>query len=88
MQKFGFTVSFPIEQFDPESLLQFLWAYAEAGGKDKSWAKAVASQCMGKYAFPSISLEVAFSVQVPAPAMKAKDGTHMSGAIRTIQVGY
>ena len=84
MQQFGTAASLLIEQFDPENLINFLWAYEEQCGNDKSWAKAVASQCMRKYAFPSISLEVAFSVQVPAPViilMQAKDGTHMSGAL-------
>ena len=82
MQQFGTAASLLIEQFDPENLIHFLWAYEEQCGNDKSWAKAVASKCMRKYALPSISLEVAFSVQVPGPVMKAKDDTHMSRAIR------
>ena len=36
---------------------------------------------MRKYAFPSISLEVALSTQVPCAVMKAKDGTRVSGTI-------
>ena len=44
-----------------------LEAYGPAGRKDESWEKVVASQHVCKYAFPSISLDVVLSLQVPSP---------------------
>ena len=63
MQKFGARASVLMEQFDPESLQRFLRAYEEAGGKDESWAKAIGSQRVRKYMFPSISLDVPLFIQ-------------------------
>ena len=88
MRKFGAAASLLIEQFDPENLLKFVEAFEVAGGKDESWAKAVASQHVCKYTFLSISLDVALSMQVPGSLMKAKDSTDMSGTIdRTFMPG-
>ena len=54
--------------------MRFLWACEELDGKDESWARAVAAQRVRMYAFPSIRLEVALSVQAPGPVMKAEIG--------------
>ena len=86
MQKFGATASRLFEQFDPTLLLRFLWSFDEAGGRDESWEKIVASQHVRKYSFPSISLDVTLILQVPSPLTNAKDSTHMSAgkSVRTI----
>ena len=57
MQELGAAAFLLIKQFDPVDLLQVLWAYDKASGKDESWPKAVASQLVRKYFIPSISLE-------------------------------
>ena len=88
MQKIGAAASLLIEQFESSHLLNFLWDYERAGGKDESWANAVASRRESRYTFPSISLDVALSTQVPGSLMKAKDSTDMSGTIdRTFMPG-
>lgn len=86
MQKLGAAASLLIEQFDPENLLKFLSAYEVAGGKDESWTQAVASQHVRTYKFPSLSLDVALSTQVPGLLMKAQDGIHMT-ADRSVRTG-
>ena len=77
IQKFGAVACLLIEQFDSKNLIQFLWAYEELDGKHESWAKAAAPQRLRTYAFPSIRLEVALSMQVPGPVVKPKDSTRM-----------
>ena len=54
MRVVGTAASKLMEQFTPQQLLTFLAAYDQAGGKDESWAKAVASPrerkvCIPKY---------------------------------------
>ena len=49
MQKVSAAAFLLMEQFDSMDLLKFLWGYERAGIKDKSWAKALASQHMCKY---------------------------------------
>ena len=58
MPNFGAAASLLIDQFATVDLLKFVEAYAGAGGKDESWAKAVASPRERKYAFPSMGLDV------------------------------
>jgi len=70
MQKLGAAASCVIEEFAPNNLLRFSQAYKDAGGRDESWAKAVVTQRVREYTFPSISLEVALNMQVPVPVKK------------------
>eukprot|EP00746_Dinoflagellata_sp_MGD_P078121 gnl/MRDRNA2_/MRDRNA2_31263_c0_seq1.p1 gnl/MRDRNA2_/MRDRNA2_31263_c0~~gnl/MRDRNA2_/MRDRNA2_31263_c0_seq1.p1 ORF type:complete len:219 (-),score=31.05 gnl/MRDRNA2_/MRDRNA2_31263_c0_seq1:617-1252(-) len=65
MQRIGEAASLLVDRFDSSELLRFCWAYEQAGGKDKSWANAVASQRERTYKFPSIGLEVALNTKVP-----------------------
>ena len=51
------------------------------------WAKAVASQHVRKYMFPSISLDVALSMQVPTPVMNKRNLTHMSAGDVVMTIG-
>eukprot|EP00746_Dinoflagellata_sp_MGD_P131976 gnl/MRDRNA2_/MRDRNA2_65709_c0_seq1.p1 gnl/MRDRNA2_/MRDRNA2_65709_c0~~gnl/MRDRNA2_/MRDRNA2_65709_c0_seq1.p1 ORF type:complete len:122 (+),score=24.30 gnl/MRDRNA2_/MRDRNA2_65709_c0_seq1:345-710(+) len=71
MEKLGQTARQVIEQFTTQQLLRFFLAYDWSGGRDESWARAVASQFERTYAFPSINLSVSLTVKVPR--LKAKD---------------
>eukprot|EP00746_Dinoflagellata_sp_MGD_P094469 gnl/MRDRNA2_/MRDRNA2_375612_c0_seq1.p1 gnl/MRDRNA2_/MRDRNA2_375612_c0~~gnl/MRDRNA2_/MRDRNA2_375612_c0_seq1.p1 ORF type:complete len:136 (+),score=26.01 gnl/MRDRNA2_/MRDRNA2_375612_c0_seq1:51-458(+) len=72
VQRFGARASALVEKFDPVHLLQFLRAYEQLGGKDETWAKALAAQRVRTYRFPCISLDVALSMQVPTSIMAGK----------------
>lgn len=51
MQKFGAAASLFIGEFKLKNLIRFPWGFEGAGGKDESWAKAMASQRQRKYVF-------------------------------------
>ena len=76
MRKVSAAASLHIEQFDSVDLLKFLRGCVWVSGKDELWANAVASLHMRKYAFASISLDVALTIDVPRPLRNAAQ-THV-----------
>ena len=77
MEIFGAAASLLRDQFGAVDHLKWIEACG-AGGKDESWAKAVASPRESKYAFPSMGLDVSLSMQMPLMNLKKNNGTYTS----------